>query len=410
LLERKKDHDFFCFEAKNISMSVARYLQAPIQADLRQKMVFLAGPRQVGKSTLAREVLASHGEGVYLSWDQAEDRKEIRRGRWPGGSALIVLDELHKYRHWKRWIKGEYDKHKERLQFLVTGSARLDVYRRGGDSLQGRYHHYRLHPFSLAEAARGGHAKLPTPGSELVLPPAAGKAEVEALLRFGGFPEPFLAQSERTLRRWHKERLDRFFREDVRDLEAVHDLSSLQVLADLLAERVGSLLSLNSLREDLDCSHRALTHWVEILDRLYLIFRLRPFEARSVRVLRKMPKAYFWDWSMVSDPGPRFENLIASHLLKLCHLLEDAEGHRAQLCFLRDPTGREVDFLVTCDKKPWLAVEAKRSGTEISRSLKYFKDRLAIPFAYQVVLEGDRDFVEDGVRCLPAHKLLAGLV
>ncbi len=390
-------------------MPLERYLQGPVLHDLANKMVFIAGARQVGKTTLAKSILKSSGAGVHLSWDRREDRKEILKARWPGGEALIVLDELHKYRFWKRWIKGEFDQHRDRLRFLVTGSARLDVYRRGGDSLQGRYHHYRLHPLSFAEVEKADNPRLLSPGEELVFPGSASKKTVDALFQYGGFPEPFLAQSDQVLRRWQKERLDRFFREDVRDLEAVQDISSMQILTDLLTERIASPLSLNSLREDLEVSHRAISHWIDVLERLYFLFRIRPFTTRMVRGLKKMPKAYFWDSSLVPDRGPRFENLVALHLLKFCHFLEDSEGYRTDLQYLRDATGREVDFLVTCDRKPWFAVEAKLSADEIDPSLHYYREKLRLPWAYQVVLEGGRDFVVDGVRCLPAARFLAGL-
>jgi predicted AAA+ superfamily ATPase len=389
-------------------MALARYLDSAIREDLEQKMVFVAGPRQVGKTTLAQQILASRPGGVYLNWDNREDRREIRAARWPGGPALVVLDELHKWRGWKGWLKGEFDKHRPATRFLVTGSARLDIYRRGSDSLQGRYHHYRLHPFSHNEAA-GMTAPLTDPGRELNF--GTGLPDVvDQLVRFGGFPEPFLAGSARTHRRWQKERIERVFREDVRDLEAVRDISSIQLLADLLPERVGSPLSLNALREDLESSHRSLTHWMEVLERLYYVVRLRPFEDSRVRSLRKMPKAYLWDWTEVQAPGPRFENLIALHLLKFCHYLQDRDGFQVELRYLRDRAGREVDFLATLDRKPWFAVEAKLSEAAIDPSLLHFRDRLKVPFAYQVVLQATRDFVQDGVRCLPAAKFLSALV
>lgn len=391
-------------------MDRGRYLEAGIAADLPHKMVLVAGPRQVGKTTLARHILETAESAVYLSWDNRDDRREIRAARWPGGPALVVLDELHKWRGWKGWLKGEFDKHRERLRFLVTGSARLDVYRKGGDSLQGRYHHYRLHPFSYAEAASQGAPRPPAPATELHIPARGRQDLVDALMQFGGFPEPFLAQSARTQRRWQKERLDRFFREDVRDLEPIRDLSSFQLLAELLPERVGSPLSLNALREDLEVSHRALTHWMDVLERLYHVFRVRPFSGPRSRVLKKMPKAYLWDSSLVADRAARFENLIGLHLLKLCHYLEDAEGHAVELHHLRDRDGREVDFLVTSDRKAWFAVEAKLSETRVDPALRHFRDRLGIPFCYQVTLEGTRDFVEDGVRVVPANRFLAALV
>lgn len=380
--------------------------------DLAAKMVFVAGPRQVGKTTLARAVLDRWSDGVYLDWDNRDDRRDIRAARWPTGRSLVVLDELHKWRGWKRWLKGEYDAHRGRTQFLVTGSARLDVYRKGGDSLQGRYHHYRLHPFSLGEVMRKGRPTTIEPGGELPLarPSTEARKALQALVAYGGFPEPFLAQSARTHRRWQKERLDRVFREDVRDLEALRDLSSIEWLADLLPDRVGSPLSLNALREDLEVSHRALTHWMDVLEYLYYVVRIRPFESRSVRSLRRMPKAYLWDWSQVAAPGARLENLVAMHLLKLCHFLQDHDGHDVELRYLRDRTGKEVDFLVTLKGRPWLAVEVKVSETAPDPSLVYFRDRLRIPYAYQVVLEARRDFVDQGVRVVPAHTFLGGLL
>ena len=207
----------------------------------RSVIIWLSGVRRVGKTTLAQRLLEQTGSGAYLNWDDRDDRREIRAAQWPGEGGLVVLDELHKWRGWKLWLKGEFDKHRTTLRFLVTGSARLDLYRRGGDSLQGRYHHYRLHPFSLAELTRGGSPTgVAEPGEELKIPRRAAPDALARLMEAGGFPEPLLSGSRRTHRRWQKERLDRFFREDVRDLEAIRDLSSLEVLADLLPDKVGA--------------------------------------------------------------------------------------------------------------------------------------------------------------------------
>jgi uncharacterized protein len=390
-------------------MGTPRRILAPITADLQGKMVLLAGARQVGKTTLAKQALDATPTGLYLSWDRRDDRRVIRDARWPAGRALIVLDELHKWRQWKRWLKGEFDAHREHLQFLVTGSARMDVFRRGSDSLQGRYHHWRLHPFTLGEVERAGSPIAVEPGKALALDTDGRQETVQALMTLGGFPEPFLAGSERGLRRWRKERLDRFFREDVRDLENLRDMSSLELLADMLPSRVGSPLSLNSLREDLEVSHTAVTHWIDVLERLYFLFLVRPYKSRAVRSLRKMPKAYLWDATLVEDRGARFENLVALHLLTLCHFLEDGEGEKVELRYLRDTSEREVDFLVTWNGKPWLAVEAKVSDTEIAPSLRYFRSRLGIPHCYQVVLDGTQDYAKDGIRCLPAARLFAAL-
>ena len=251
---------------------------------------------------------------------------------------------------------------------------------------------------------------LPSPGDELRLEARPGAPEALAsLLRFGGFPEPFLAGSDRVLRRWQKERLDRFFREDIRDLEPLRDLGSVQLLADMLPERVGSPLSLNALREDLEVSHRAVAHWVEVLERLYHVFRVPPFVTPRVRALRKMPKAYLWDPSLVAAAGPRFENLVAVHLLTFCHLLQDREGHAVELHYLRDRAGHEVDFLVTHKARPWFAVEGKLAANRVDPALVYFRDRLDIPWAYQVTREGGHDFMENGIRVVPAATFLSAL-
>lgn len=390
-------------------MLIQRYLQGSIEEDLSDKMVFVAGPRQVGKTTMAKQILDAGRAGIYLTWDRRQDRKEIREANWPGGEALVVLDELHKYRPWKRFIKGEFDAHRGRLSFLITGSARLDVYRRGGDSLQGRYHHYRLHPLSQTEIARPRARPRPVPGRELQFGKLAPPEILASLMVHGGFPEPFLRASARHSRRWQKDRLDRFFREDVRDLETIRDLSAMELLADMLAERVSAPLSLNNLRQDLEVSHKAASRWLDILGRLYFTFSLSPFASRAVRSLRKMPKVYLWDPTLVSDQGARFENLVALHLLKLVHSLEDMEGHKVALHFLRETGGREVDFLVTHNRKPWFAVEAKLSDATTAPSLHFFGSRLKIPWLYQVVLNTTRDTIKDGVRCMSARKFFTAL-
>lgn len=380
----------------------------PIKKDLKaKKMVFLAGPRQVGKTTLAKQLLEKH-KGVYLNWDNREHRRQVLKAQWPAYKALIVLDEFHKYRQWKSWLMGEYDVHHEKYQFLVTGSARLDLFRRGSDSLQGRYHHYRLHPFTLREI-NGIAIKAIQPGKPLKIPSEVKLKHLEDLIRFGGFPEPLLKASPRYHRRWQKEYLERFFREDIRDMENVRDFSKLELLADLIPERVASLFSLNSLREELEVSHRAVNHWVDILERFYFLFRVRPFYSKKVRALKKEAKVFLWDWSLVADPAARLENLVASHLLKFCHLLEDVEGYRVALYFLRDLEKREVDFLVTIDQKPWFAVEVKSSNSHPAKSLNYFGERLKIPYLYQVVQNCDRHFRQGGVEVVPLEKFLVAL-
>lgn len=385
-----------------------RYLNRFIREDLETKMVFVVGPRQVGKTTLAKQLQTLYPSFRYFLWDKAEHRRELLRAQWPAEPTLVVLDELHKYPKWKRWLKGEFDLHKERHKFLVTGSARMDIYRRGGDSLQGRYHHYRLHPFTLNEFVNRAGRLMP--GRPLSFASDRSEKELDLLWRFSGFPEPALAGSERTHRRWQKERLERFFREEVRDLTAVRELGSLQMLADLLPLRVGAPLSLNALREDLEVSHKAVSSWVNAFERLYFLFRVPPYHVRTLPTLKKEGKVYLYDWTLVRDEGARFENLVASHLLKACHFLEDTEGYDVKLFYLRDVSKREVDFLVTFDRQPWFAVEAKTAEESVSPALRYFRERVQIPFWFQVVRNGSRDFVQDGIRVMPARKFLSALV
>jgi len=361
-----------------------RYLTDIIVRDLAEKMVFVGGPRQVGKTTLSTGLVASrYKEHAYLNWDNRQDRKKIIASQWPGSAKLIILDEIHKYKKWKTLIKGEYDKHKAHYKFLVTGSSRLDVYRKGGDSLQGRYHYYILHPFSMAEML--SIKNNPTPFEEITIVSKSHASDFEMIRRFGGFPEPLIKHQDRFLRRWHNEKNERLFREDIRETAQLRDLGSMKLLSDLLPDRVGSLLSVNAIREDLEVSHRAVAHWLDILESLYYHFRIYPFAGKAVRSIKKLPKLYLWDWSEVDDAAVRFENMIAGHLLKLVDFLHDYDGYRTKLYYLRTVDNKKVDFLVTVDERPWFAVEAKIADQSLSPSLLYFKLRLNIPFVYQVV-------------------------
>jgi uncharacterized protein len=387
-----------------------RYLTSEIAADLKEgKMVFVGGPRQVGKTTLANTLVASKFERpAYFNWDNRADRKQILACAWPAEADLIALDEIHKYRKWKTLIKGEYDKNKERFCFILTGSSRMDVFRKGGDSLQGRYHYYRLHPFSAAELENRKNTFVPF--KELVLSGNTAKSACDDLLHFGGFPEPFTKQNDRVLRRWHNEKVDRMFREDIQDIAVVHDLGSMKALSDLLPGRVGSLLSTNAIREDLEVSFKAVAHWLDLLETFYYHYRIYPFVSKAIRSHKKEPKMYLWDWSEITDESIRFENMIASHLLKLIHYLFDFEGYRTDLYFLRDLTKREVDFLITVDYKPWFAVEVKTQATTPAPNLVLFKEKWEVPFCYQVVKASGIDSLSSGIRIVSADKFLPGLV
>ncbi|MBI2436453.1 MAG: ATP-binding protein [Candidatus Magasanikbacteria bacterium] len=391
-------------------MFQSRYLEPYILADMNKKMVFIGGPRQVGKTTLALHI----GEQIYqnrtyLNWDNSEHRRRMMKQEFPKETGLIIFDEIHKYRLWKNYVKGIYDTYQDSLRILVTGSARLDLYRRGGDSLFGRYRYYRLHPFSVRELL--GEKWTGEPFVELpFLPQAPGEFLMHRLLEFGGFPEPLFAEDHQTLRRFHTERTERLIKEDIRDVERVHDLSLLQLLADMVPEKVASLLSIHSIAEDLSASHKTIAHWVDILERFYYHYRIYPYTSKKIRSLKKQPKLYLWDWSEIQDPAVRLENMVASHLLKTVHLLYDFFGYKADLFFLRDTAGREVDFLVAVNGKPWFSVEVKSRDTQVSPHLFYFGKKLHIPFQYQVVAEGlEHDMVYKGVNIMRLDHFLSGL-
>jgi predicted AAA+ superfamily ATPase len=367
-----------------------RYLRSQVERDLQRKMVFVAGPRQVGKTTMAKS-LPGANEG-YLNWDVAEDRERILRRELPANS-IWVFDEIHKYRSWRNYLKGIYDGRPRGQQILVTGSARLDLYRYSGDSLQGRYHMLRLHPLSVAELGLGSADDL------------------EQLLTLGGFPEPFFEGSEVEARRWSREYRNLLIREELTSLERVQDLGNLELLVLRLPELVGSPLSINALREDLQLSHKTVESWVRILERLYAVFRLPPFGAPGIRAVKKARKHYHFDWSLVPDPAARFENMVASHLLKWVHFRQDAEGLDLELRYFRDSEGREVDFVVVDRQSPILLVECKASDVKPDRSLRYLKVRFPDCPAWQISASGRKDYqTPDGIRVSPAIALLEALV
>jgi len=366
-----------------------RYLASQLRRDLDRKMVFLCGPRQVGKTTLAR-ALPGARRG-YLSWDVAEHRERILKRELPV-SRLWVFDEVHKYRSWRNYLKGLYDGRRPGQQILVTGSARLELYRFGGDSLQGRYHLLRLHPFSVAELG------LKT------------AAELRDLLTLGGFPEPFLGGSQVQARRWSREYRSRLVREDVASLERAFDLGNLELLALRLPELVGSPLSINAVREDLQVSHKAVASWLRILERLYAVFRLSPFGAPRIRAVKKEQKHYHFDWSVVPQEAPRFENLVAAHVLKWVHFQQDTQGLDLELRYFRDTDGREVDLVVVERRAPVLMVECKWADTDLDRGLRYLKARFPAAEAWQVSATGVKDYqTPEGIRVAPVLELLRNL-
>lgn len=371
-----------------------RIQEKAIGRDLDRKYVFLTGPRQVGKTTLARRLADGRRGSVYLNFDADRDRPVILRQTWDRKAPLVVLDEFHKLASWKRRLKGVYDTEGIPPRVLVTGSARLDLYRRGADSMAGRYFLHRLHPLSVREL-RG----------------TAAPAEIlERLMRFGGFPEPYLAGDEQEATRWRQQHHERIVREDIQDLEPVKDVRSLQLLVELLRERVGSPISHASLAGDLEVSPHTVKRWIQILDQMYVIFLVTPWHRNVARAILKEPKVYFYDTGAVrGDDGARLENAVAVCLRTWLHFGADTRGRSAELHYIRDKQRREVDFAVVEERRVRLLLEVTRSDTRVSPALRHFAGKLAPAEAVQLVQRADRAQTVGGIHVRHAAEWLDGL-
>jgi len=353
-------------------------------------MVFVGGARQVGKTTLGKSLLTD--PAGYLNWDIAAHREQILKRERPTAS-MLFFDEIHKYRGWRNYLKGLFDEFGKDLPILVSGSARLDLYRYAGDSLQGRYHSYRLHPLSVAEL------KINQPKDFL------------QLLRLGGFPEPFFSGSEEEAKRWSREYRQRLVRDEINGMEQIHDLAHLELLAIRLPELVGAPLSINALREDLQTSHKTVSRWIDILERFYAIFRISPFGSPKIRAVKKEQKHYHLDWSLIASDGYRFENLVAVHLLKWIDFEADTKGRDLELRYFRDTDSREVDFVVMENRKPIRFIEAKWSDDAVNPALRYLVQRFPGVEAWQISATGTRDYwTPERIRVAPALQLLKQLV
>lgn len=387
-----------------------------------RQMLFLMGPRQVGKTTTCRSLKDNFKYFYYFIWDDPMDREQILNGPreiaksvgldgFFDSKPVIVFDEIHKYSGWKDFLKGFYDLYSDRTNILVTGSARLDIYKKGGDSLMGRYFLYRFHPLSVAEIANPSF-----PAEELRLNPTAISEEnFNALWEFGGYPDPFLKGTKRFYNRWGHLRLQQLFQEEIRDLTRVQELKQLEVLANFLRLQVGQNISIDSLAKKVRVTGNTVRNWIEILRSLYYCFELRPWSKNISRSLIKEPKYYLWDWAQVEDVGARAENFIASHLLKAVHFWTDSGFGQYNLYYIRDKDQREVDFVVTRNDEPWFLVEAKLSNNkEISPALGYFQKATGAAFAFQVVVDlpwvNRNCFEEKRPIIVPARTFLSQLI
>lgn len=356
-----------------------RDLTAMIQAerDTYDKMIFVSGPRQVGKTTLLKQ-LARGAPGPILNWDNLRDRAMLSKTPYAlfESEPNVYLDEIHKYPRWKNLLKGAFDSFGDRCKITVTGSARLDVYRRGGDSLVGRYLLFHLHPFTLGEMLRPGRVPAELSIEEILAPNMNGLTEAshawDALERYGGFPEPLFAQSDRRTRQWRSMRHERLVREDIRDMTRIRELALMEQMVMLLPERCGNPLSLNQLRTTLEVSHDSVRTWLSTLEQFYYVYFVPPYAKSISRAIKKERKLYLWDWSEVPDEGVRFENMVASHLLRWTTSWREMGYGNYELNFVRNKDGEEVDFLVVKDRRPWLLIEAKVSDTRPAPTLLKF--------------------------------------
>lgn len=363
-----------------------RYLQDQAEKDLRKKMVFISGPRQVGKTTLAKALITD--KRSYLNWDIPSHRESILKRELPL-TDLWCFDEIHKFSGWRDFLKGIYDEFHDSHRIMITGSARLDMLRRSGDSLQGRYHHLRLHPLSVRELG------------------ITGENEFLELLRLGGFPEPYFSKSEVEAKRWSVDYRSLLVNQESPALETISDISKLELLSLRLPELVGSPLSLNALREDLQVAHKTISRWLDIFANIYMIFRLPPFGSPLIRAVKKEQKHYHFDWSLVPDQGARFENLVACHLLKWAHYQRDVFGEQVELRYFRDTDKREVDFCLTRNHEALSFIECKWSDSATSPHLLYLQKKFPQAKYYQIAATGRKSFISrQNIIHLPAVDFL----
>jgi uncharacterized protein len=367
-----------------------RYLQKQVAKDLKKKMVFISGPRQVGKTTLAKSILKS--DTSYLNWDIPAHREAILKRKLPLARQWC-FDEIHKYSSWRDYLKGVYDEFHQDHEILVTGSARLDLLRKSGDSLQGRYHHLRLHPLSVKELG------------------IKNQKDFLSLLELGGFPEPYFSGSKVEAKRWSTNYRSLLVNQESVSIETISDLSKLELLSLRLPELVGSPLSINSLREDLQLAHKTVSRWIEILENIYMIYRLPPLGSPLIRAVKKEQKHYHFDWTLVSDMGARFENLIGSHLLKWVHYRRDIWGEQVELRYFRDTDKREVDFCVLENLTPQMFIECKWGDSSTSPHLHYLQKKFPESEFFQVSATGSKQFLnKNNIIHLPALEFLQRLV
>ncbi|MBK9041553.1 MAG: ATP-binding protein [Bdellovibrionales bacterium] len=367
-----------------------RYLKAALLKDLSKKIVIITGPRQVGKTTLSKALLRDFD---YYNYDNPQDRKRIHQSDVDFSYRPLILDELHKMRQWKRWLKGHFDTRTAIHPILVTGSARIDTYKKVGDSLAGRYYQFRLLPLDVKELVEVSHAEP--------------QKALESIFQLSGFPEPLLSNDVREYRRWRSSHLDIILRQDLLESGSIKSIRSIELLVELMAERVGSLISYNSLREDLGTDDKTVKRWFDELENSYVFFRVTPYSKKINRAVSKAPKYYFFDIPRVVNEGARFENLVALSIYKEILYRKDVLGEDYSLHFLRNKNQNEVDFLICHEKRPLMMVEVKLSDKNLENSFHIFEKGLGVISKIILVKNLDRNFtLKTGIQVLQASRWL----
>lgn len=382
---------------------------------LSNRMLFIAGPRQVGKTTYAKNKINQLG-GSYFNWDDKKVRNAYALNpsffdNEDKSRQLIIFDEIHKMRKWKNILKGAYDVYKSNYRFIITGSAKLDTFRKSGDSLVGRYFLTHMFPLSVGDLINNNFKEYIDADSLLKdahdVKPKFSKEEMDQLINLGGFPEPFFKNNYSFKRRWTSQHQELLIREDLRDLSNIRSLDAVEHLILLLEPKVSSLCVTDPLARTLEVDFKTIRQWLLQLEKIMLIFSIKPWDKRITRSLHKSSKVYFYDWASVSSPGAKLENFVASQLFKACTLWQDRYGYKYDLNYIRTYDGAEVDFLITCERKPWLLIEVKHGQPDVQSSLHRFKTELNIPALLLTNLPKINTKKKEGISIMSLERFLS---
>lgn len=370
---------------------ISRSIDKTVIEDLKKKIVLVVGPRQVGKTTFSKSIIKPF---EYLNYDSEKDRASILKQLWSRDKELLIFDEIHKMRNWKKWLKGLYDTQTSGQKILVTGSARLDIAKKMGDSLAGRHFTFHLMPLDLKELR-----KINTP-----------QINFDLLMQYSGFPEPFFEKSRRFHLNWQKSHSDLIIKQDLISSENVRDIASIELLVSMLRTRIASPFSCNNVATDLQKNPRTIQQWMNHLENLFLIFKIKPYSKNVARSVLKEPKYYFFDYTRIDDdPGAQLENFVALSLKKEVHYLNEVLGIESELFYLKQKGAKEVDFFIKRKNLPPVLIEVKKADAEISSSFKVFNKFFTEPVQIQLVQDHIKNYSnKDGVRVMGVVDYLSG--